>query len=371
MTDSSAAVVGRERAKYERVWVMPEYRRACHGLHLWNTRRDLFPERVYTALDIGCGTGRLLDRWHREGIDGWGVDLASNALDPDIAERLGDRVKLAALWEMSWGGRRFDLGVCADVMEHIPEGYVAPTLAAIGDCCDEVLFKIAHGPANDLGGEPLHMTQRSRHWWAAALSSTGAPRYLGVAVRSGNEDSLFRWIPGEAAMRGKHVLVVGSAPGVLVPEWGDYVIGANAGARIAVDAGRKLDAIATTSYLLRDMDARPSAALSLAAMRGLVAPVLWVDELCGPLGAADLDRRDVRYTSHVRHLRTEARAAIVASATGSALWVSTGVFAACLAVVSGARHVTLTGINPDSGGTRDHVDADRTALAAMNVEVLS
>lgn len=183
-----------ERAKYERAWSAAEYRTACHGHALWHGRRDLYPEHFASALDIGCGTGRLLAEWNAAGIDAWGVDIADNALDQEIAERWGHKVVTACLWEMEWS-RRFDLGSCTDVMEHIPPEHVAETLRRIAACCDVVVFKIAHSP-NQLGGGVLHLTLQPWPWWVAEMQAVGGrAEYLGIAMRSGNEDSLIRWRP--------------------------------------------------------------------------------------------------------------------------------------------------------------------------------
>jgi hypothetical protein len=95
---------------------------------------------------------------------------------------------------MAWA-QRFDLGSCTDVMEHVPPEHVRETLSGIAACCDEVVFKIAHSP-NQLGGEVLHLTLQPWPWWIAEMQAVGGvAEYLGIAMRSGNEDSLVRWRP--------------------------------------------------------------------------------------------------------------------------------------------------------------------------------
>lgn len=182
-----------EQEKYERCWAMPEYRHACHALTLWEGRRDLFPASFASALDIGCGAGRLFTLWNEAGIDAWAFDIAPNCLDPDVAAKWGHKLVVGTLWEMDWAGRRFDLGICTDVAEHWPPEHVQECLRRIGLCCDEVLFKVAHSP-NQLGGEVLHLTLRPASWWIARMDALGGQaEFLGVQMRSGNEDSLIRW----------------------------------------------------------------------------------------------------------------------------------------------------------------------------------
>lgn len=198
MIDAAAALAPTteqvERAKYERAWSVPEYRHACHSLQLWEGRRDLFPKIFASAVDLGAGSGRLFAAWNDAGVDAWAFDIADNCLDPGVAARWGQKLRVGCLWTMEWG-RRFNLGICTDVMEHIPPERVAETLRRIAACCDEVLFKIAHSP-NQLGGEVLHLTLQPWPWWIQQMNAVGGTaEYLGVQMRSGNEDSLIRWRP--------------------------------------------------------------------------------------------------------------------------------------------------------------------------------
>lgn len=183
-----------ERAKYERTWAQPAYRAACHGLALWRGRRELFPERVGTAVDLGCGTGRLVAAWLAEGIDAYGVDITPDALDRSILEHHRDRFEFTPLWQWE-PGRHYDFGCCTDVMEHIPPGRVRVTLGAIGAACDEVLFKIAHVP-DVMGGGELHLTVEPPEWWLFEIGAVGGDvELVGTQERSGFQDSLIRWRP--------------------------------------------------------------------------------------------------------------------------------------------------------------------------------
>ena len=164
MTD---ALVEAERAKYARIWADPTYREKAHGLALWSRCRHIFPDYVGSALDIGCGHGRLVARWWQEGIDAHGVDITAVAMDFAIAFGNEDRFHITALWDMDLG-RRFDLGVCADVMEHVPEDLVAPSLERIAAHCSLVVFKIAGFGSVHLGYD-LHPTVKPGGWWVDRL----------------------------------------------------------------------------------------------------------------------------------------------------------------------------------------------------------
>jgi len=176
-----------ERAKYERVWLQPEYRHANHGLGLWLCDRDLFPSSFASALDIGCGDGRLWRTWYEAGIDAHAVDHALNA--PDIWLARSERFSLRCLWEMRFD-RRFDLGVCADVMEHIPPSKVDDVLARIAEACDFVVFKIANYPSS-FGDGALHLTLHNADWWLAKLQQHGTAAEHPERARAGVAEYVF------------------------------------------------------------------------------------------------------------------------------------------------------------------------------------
>ena len=131
-----------EGAKYTRAWSDMRYRQKAHGLEWWQRSRRVFGD-VRSALDLGCGHGRLFAQWCKEGILGYGVDIADAPLDPWIAERHPDRFFKACLWDMDLPVRG-DIGVAADVLEHLPPATVDPALDRMRAHCDRLFFKIAN-----------------------------------------------------------------------------------------------------------------------------------------------------------------------------------------------------------------------------------
>ena len=182
-----------EREKYREVWQDERYRKACHSLDLWVQHRHLFPPApVDLAIDIGCGLGLLVDAWRRVGIDGWGLDLVENALDPDILAAHRSYLIFESLWEWQ-PARQWDLGVCSDVMEHIPEEKVADVLVRIHQACHTTVFKVAHEDSHFLGHQ-LHLTQRPWQWWVGQMLAVGGhAEYKGQIERSGQMDSVIVW----------------------------------------------------------------------------------------------------------------------------------------------------------------------------------
>lgn len=178
-----------EQRKYDDVWRDAKYRVKCHSLMLWDERPELFPD-FDSVLDIGCGTGRLFGHLCNEGYDAHAVDISAESLDASIMAAWGDRFVQCPIWEMPLN-RRYDLGLCTDVMEHIPEEMVPASLARIREACDVVLFKIAMFPSNYLGHQ-LHMTIRPSEWWVAQMEAHGGLVEL-FDARSGKPEFLIRW----------------------------------------------------------------------------------------------------------------------------------------------------------------------------------
>jgi hypothetical protein len=189
----------------------------------------------------------------------------------------------------------------------------------------------------------------------------------------------------EAACVGRRCVVVGSAPGVRLPavEAGDMVMAANGGAGVAKRQNRPVHALLTTAHLFRAEATRQELA-TLEAMRGVTVGSLWVDEQSGPAAHIGAKCRVLGIGYDVlQPVEPAARARVCRVAIGVERRISTGVWAACLALASGASSVVLCGISLDSGhdgmpwdtSPRDHVVEDgealRFLLARGNVEVLA
>ena len=181
-----------ERAKYTEVFKNPHYRRDNQGLQLWELHREIFPSNPKTAIDIGCGNGALFKRWVAEGIDGVGIDFINNGVledDPDYARV----THVPTLWVKDLKAlKRFDLGVCADVMEHIPPDRVDDVLANVTQLSNVTVFQIANYPSNF--GD-LHLTLQPAYWWQRKLERFGTVERIDGVARDGVEEYVFRFEP--------------------------------------------------------------------------------------------------------------------------------------------------------------------------------
>lgn len=182
----------------------------------------------------------------------------------------------------------------------------------------------------------------------------------------------------EPRCTGRRCVVVGSAPGVRLPEHreGDCYVAANGAARVLHDHLRPVDVLCTTAYLFRlppVTKAEEATINSLFALSRVGS--VWVDTTAGPAEAvvSALGRLGIQWDTAWGFNPPGTRERVVAGIVGSELRVSTGIFAACLAIASGASEVVLCGISLEPGhegmpwdeAPRDHVTEDRQALAAL------
>lgn len=189
--DRSVRTVEAERAKYTQVWARPEYRVQNHGLKLWETRPDVFPAGAHRLLDIGTGTGRLMGRWLDEGLDGWGLDIV-DALDPTIRERYGHRLIVSSLWELKRVVPPFDVGVAADMLEHLPTEQVYASLKALSRSCRVVVAQTAEFPSV-WGSQTLHLTIRGESWWREQMETIGGTVERFSVRQDRGKKHLLRW----------------------------------------------------------------------------------------------------------------------------------------------------------------------------------
>lgn len=167
-----------ERVKYEKVFAFPGYGAKGHGLKIAHYLLERTPNRGVLG-DFGCGRGGSFPSYLDAGFDIQPIDHVM-ALDPKWQQH--ERVRPIAVLNL-WAERlpAVYCGICTDVMEHIPEAYVDPTIRNIADAVDwGCLWSICHVPDvwGQRIGETLHMTVKSSEWWRGVL----APHWKKVEV---------------------------------------------------------------------------------------------------------------------------------------------------------------------------------------------
>lgn len=158
-----------ERAKYERVWAVDEYRAHSPGEWALPLFRQMVRKRDATLLDLGCGTGRAGRQLAALGFEVTLADLVPAAVDVNDLPF----VKINA-WGR-WPSQCYDWVYCCDVLEHVPIECVERTLRNIARHCDQ-LFATIHFGEDHFGqviGHPLHLTVRPFLWWVDILGEFG------------------------------------------------------------------------------------------------------------------------------------------------------------------------------------------------------
>lgn len=158
-----------EPEKYRRMWANPAYRKWSPGEDKSRAIQAALgiDDRPATVIDFGCGTGRLAHRlaaFHSV----TGVDFADNCLDAEVRAEGRFPLVVANLWDYRGSA---EVGVCTDVMEHIPTEKVDAVLANIAASVQRAAFTISFVPDN-FGrsiGQPLHLTVKPPAWWQTKL----------------------------------------------------------------------------------------------------------------------------------------------------------------------------------------------------------
>jgi SAM-dependent methyltransferase len=115
------------------------------NIHTLNGARmafsHIFSDPPQSILDVGCGTGTWLKAAREFGVpDVFGID---GILVPEDRRHLSGVIKQCDLTVPFQLGRRFDVAMCLEVAEHIPDASAAGLISSITSHSDKVLFGAA------------------------------------------------------------------------------------------------------------------------------------------------------------------------------------------------------------------------------------
>lgn len=134
-------------------------------------------------LDFGCGESL---QWHRRTLDG---------RTRTLTEMLGNKLRglyrydpCVAQFNTKPPKGCFDIILCADVMEHIPEADVPKLIQEINSYGVEgcvIFYSINTTPSNNLflDGTNMHITQKEPEWWDQIITQNSI--YPSVMVYNG------------------------------------------------------------------------------------------------------------------------------------------------------------------------------------------
>ena len=122
-------------------------------------------------IDLGCGRGtaRNMFKKYKEYV---GVDIAGQHI-VEMQKEAGpnDTFIVGNICDLPFEDNYFDVGICIDVLEHIPPEFVEQAVREITRVCKNLIVSISTIPSKNLDfeGKNLHLCQQSPAWWRAAF----------------------------------------------------------------------------------------------------------------------------------------------------------------------------------------------------------
>jgi SAM-dependent methyltransferase len=117
-------------------------------------------------LDAGCAIGLLVELLHRGGVDAYGFDVSSYAIER-VHETVRDRCRLGSVNEEIDGW--YDLIVCIEVFAHVAPPQDEAAIANFGRHTDAVLFSATPVPPTD----PRHLNGHPPEHFAELFAGQG------------------------------------------------------------------------------------------------------------------------------------------------------------------------------------------------------
>jgi SAM-dependent methyltransferase len=126
--------------------------------------RALQPARV---LDVGCAHGFLVEAFWDRGVEAWGLDISSYAIE-QVRPDMRKYCRVASATETIDNGP-FDLVTCIEVLEHMPEGDALAAVERMTGAADTILFSSSPYDFN----EPTHINVRPLLYWLNVFQEHG------------------------------------------------------------------------------------------------------------------------------------------------------------------------------------------------------
>ena len=161
---------------------------AADALYSWYTARYI-PSSV---VDVGCGSGVFLDKYKESGIEILGVDFEENS-----RERLGGNLIVADLTKPLVLPKKYDLAMCFEVFEHIPEEFADVAVESLSKASDRIIFSAAQ--PNQVGTN--HINCQTKGYWLGKFAK------FGIEIDIFDSECLLTWAENSGHFANAHWLV--------------------------------------------------------------------------------------------------------------------------------------------------------------------
>jgi SAM-dependent methyltransferase len=171
-----------------------------------------------SVLDVGCGTGTWLKAFEENGVtDYCGIDGSDTALAKlVISPERFLKCDLSVPFQLA---RKFDLAVCLEVAEHLPESAADGLVASLVAHADTILFSAA---IPGQGGQ-RHLNEQWPEYWQQKFFGHGYYFHDSIRHRIWNNDSVDCWYKQNTFIVNKTRTLANEMISVVHPEVFDAV----------------------------------------------------------------------------------------------------------------------------------------------------
>jgi len=165
----------REDRKYSSLWSSGYTSANWERLAKAGIKKIHFLKGTPSMIDFGFGKGAAMKFFEENGIEIKGVEISKYAVEEQLKK--GKKVYHASLDNLEmFADKSFRMGFCNDVLEHIPEKLIIPSLDEMTRVCSDYLFlSVCPTLSNHLSqnGENLHLTVKPEIWWEQLFEKYG------------------------------------------------------------------------------------------------------------------------------------------------------------------------------------------------------